>query len=49
MRVLPHPRNLTTPPHQHTKQQEIDLPAREGAYVTGLSLQGARWDAQAGT
>jgi hypothetical protein len=31
------------------KIQEIDLPAREGAYITGLSLQGARWDAQTGS
>jgi len=28
--------------------EEIDAGAREGAYISGLQLQGARWDAQAG-
>lgn len=37
------------PPFPSFSQQEIDVPAREGAYITGLSLQGARWDAQAGS
>lgn len=30
-------------------QEEIDSAAREGAYVTGLSLEGCRWNAAAGT
>lgn len=25
-------------------ENEIDAPAREGAFITGLNLEGARWD-----
>ena len=28
--------------------EEIDAPSRDGAYVSGLEIQGARWDVQAG-
>ena len=28
---------------------EIEAPTREGAYIHGLFVEGARWDAQAGT
>jgi dynein heavy chain len=28
--------------------EEIDVPAREGAYINGLEMQGARWDVQGG-
>jgi dynein heavy chain len=28
--------------------EEVDLPSREGAYIVGLSMQGARWDVAAG-
>ena len=28
--------------------EEVDLPSRDGAYIVGLAMQGARWDAQAG-
>merc|ERR1712072_896827 len=28
--------------------EEIDAPARDGAYINGLEMQGARWDVQGG-
>lgn len=33
-----------------TKKQpdQIDAPSRDGAYIHGLTLEGARWDEKAG-
>jgi len=28
--------------------EEVDLPSRDGAYIVGLAMQGARWDVQTG-
>ena len=28
--------------------EQIDVPSRDGAYVHGLTLEGARWDDKAG-
>jgi hypothetical protein len=44
----PPPPKIEQTHHQTKPKQEIDLPARDGAYITGLSLQGARWDTQSG-
>ena len=33
---------------KRAKIDDVDTPARDGAYIFGLSLQGARWDLQGG-
>ncbi len=32
-----------------TAEQSLNAPAKEGAYIKGLWLEGARWDVDAGT
>lgn len=39
---------IATEVTKKTTAEEVDLPSRDGAYVVGLALQGARWDSATG-